>query len=111
MECLVAMNAKINETSWIWYGILGYVSLDWIARLIRKDLIKCLPKNDFENNNICNVCQLGKQIRSLFKSKIIISTIRPLKLLHMNLFRPIKSTSLDGKIFGFIIIDYFYWFT
>ena len=55
-QCLVAMNIKINENSWLWYHRLGHASIDLISKLIKRDLVKGLPKLDFEKNKICNAC-------------------------------------------------------
>ena len=46
----------------------------------------------------CDTCQLGKQTRVSFKPKNIVSTFKPLELLHMDLFDPTRTTSLGGNI-------------
>ena len=105
-QFLVAMNAKINKKSWLWHA-----NMNLISKLIKKDLVKGLPKLDFEKDKICDACQFGKQIRNSFESKNIVSTSRPLELLHMNLFGPTRTTSLGGKKYGLVIIDDFSRFT
>ena len=85
--------------------------MDSLARLIKFDLVKGLPKINFKKNKICKARQLDKQTKSSFKSKNIVSTIRSLELLHMDLFGPILTTSLGGKRFGFVIIDDYSRFT
>ena len=62
---------------------------------------------NFEKDRNCDACQLGKQTRVSFKSKNIVSTSRPLELLHMDLFGPTRTTSLGRKWYDFIIIDDF----
>ena len=42
-----------NEDSWLWHRMLGHASMDTISKLIRKDLVKGLPKIDFSKNKIC----------------------------------------------------------
>ena len=79
-----------------------------LSKLIKKDLIINLPKLNFEKDKICNAYQLDKQTRVSFKSKNIISTAKPLELLHMDLFGPTKTTCLDGKRYGFVIINDFF---
>ena len=105
------MNAKVNESSWIWHNRLGHASMDSLARLINLDLVRGLPKMNFENDRICKACQLGIQTKSSFKPKNIVSTSRPLELLHMDLFGPISTTSLGEKRYGFVIIDDYSRFT
>ena len=82
-----------------------------LSKLIKKELVIGLPKLNFEKDRICDACQLGKQTRVSFKSKNIVSTSRPLELLHMDLFGPTRTTSLGGKWYDFIIIDDFSHFT
>ena len=104
-HCLIADNANMNEIGWLWHRRLGHASTHLISKLIKMDLVKGLPKLDFENNKICDACQFGKQTRSSFKSKNIVSTSRPLELLHMDLFGPTRTTSLGGKKYGLVIVD------
>jgi len=37
---------------------------------------------------MCEACQKGKQIKVSFKSKNVVSTERPLEMLHIDLFGP-----------------------
>ena len=60
MQYLVALNAKINETSWLWHRRLVHISMHSLSKLIKKKLIIDLPKLNFENDRICDACQLGK---------------------------------------------------
>ena len=82
-----------------------------LSKLIKKELVISLPKLNFEKDRIYDACQLSKQTRVSFKSKNIVSTTRPLELLHMDLFGPTRTTSLGGKWYDFIIIDDFSRFT
>jgi hypothetical protein len=61
--------------------------------------------HDIYPTKICDACQLGKQTKSSFKKKKVISTSRPLELLHMDLFGPIRTASLSGKLYAFVIVD------
>jgi len=61
----------------------------------------------FQNNRICDACVKGKQIRSYFKPKDIISFKNPLDILHMDLFGPSKTASLAGKFYVLVIVDDF----
>lgn len=70
-----------------------------------KDLVIGLPKIKFSKYHLCNACQMGKQIRVSFKSKNIVSTTRPLEILHMDLFGPSRTKSIGGHYYGFVIVD------
>ena len=78
VECLVAMNVQVNEIIWIQHNRLGYISIDSIARLIKRDLLRGLSRINFEKNKIYDAYQLGKQIRPSFKPKNLVSTTKPL---------------------------------
>ena len=79
--------------------------MNLLSKLSKLDLVKGLPITKFVKDKICDACQLGKQTKSSFKKNKIISTSRPLELLHMDLFGPIRTTSLGGKLYVFVIID------
>ena len=101
----MANDAKENDISWLWHRRLGHASIDLMSKPIRKDLVRGLSKVRFETNKLCDACQLGNQTRNNFRHKNIISTSRPLELIHMDLFGPIRTTSLGGKKYGFVIVD------
>ena len=85
--------------------------MDTISKLLKKDLVKGLPKLDFSKNKICHACQQGKQTKNSFKSKDVVSTSRPFQLLHMDLFGPTQTLSLSGKRYTLVIVDDFTRFT
>ena len=55
-QCPMVINVKINETSWLWHRRLGHASMNSISKLIKKDLVKDLPKFDFQKDKICDAC-------------------------------------------------------
>ena len=76
-----------------------------LNKVIAKDLVVGLPKIKISKYHLCDACQMGKQTRISFKSKNIVSTTRPLELLHMDLFGPSRIKSLGGNYYGFVIVD------
>ena len=107
----MANDAKKNEISWLWHRRLGHASMDLMSKLIRKDLVRGLPKVRFETNKLCDACQLGKQTRNSFRPKNIVFTSKPLELIHMDLFRPTRTTSLGEKKYGLVIVDDYFRYT
>ncbi|XP_057975241.1 uncharacterized protein LOC131162650, partial [Malania oleifera] len=103
--------SAINEASWLWHRRLGHASMDLLSKLVRKELVKGLPKMSFVKDKICDAFQMGKQTKSSFKKKKFISTTRPLELLHLDLFGPNCVQSLGGKSYAFVIVDDFSRFT
>ena len=54
MQCLVSLNAKVNETSWLWHRRLAHISMHSLSKLIKKELVLGLPKLNFEKDRICD---------------------------------------------------------
>jgi len=57
-------------------------------------LVEELPKLKFEKDRVCEACQKGKHTKVSFKPKNVVSTKRPLEMLHMDLFGPSRTMSL-----------------
>jgi len=82
-----------------------------LNNLIAKDLVVGLPKLKFEKEHICEACQKDKRIKNSFELKNIVSTSKPIELLHMDLFGPSRTMSLGGNYYAFVIVDDFARFT
>ena len=54
---------------------------------------------------------LGKQIKSSFKTLKDVVITRPLELIHMDLFGPTKTKSLNGSCYAYVLVDDFSRFT
>ena len=86
----------LNDDAWLWHRRLGHASMKLITQISSKELVKGIPHIKFVKDNVCNACQLGKQIKGSFEPKNQISTSRPLQLIYMDLFGPIVTSSLGG---------------
>ncbi|MDQ4222762.1 GAG-pre-integrase domain-containing protein, partial [Pseudomonas aeruginosa] len=105
--CLLA-NAS---DPWIWLKRFGHLNFKLLSRLSKHDLIRGLPKIDFKVDSICDACLLGKLRKSSFKLKDMISTSKPLELLHLDLFGPSQVQSINHSKYVFVIVDDFSRFT
>ena len=85
--------------------------MNQLSKLSKGDFVNGLQKLDFKKNKLCDACQFGKQFRSSFKSKDMISTTKPLELIHIDLFGPSRILSLGGKKYDFVLVDEFSRFT
>jgi len=85
--------------------------METISKISKLDLVRGLPKINFEKDKICEACVKGKQVKNNFYSNDFISTKRPLELLHIDLFGHTSIESLGGKKHGFVIVDDFSRFT
>ena len=101
VSCLVS----IKREQWIWHKKLGHTSLRLISKLNKHNLVRGLSKLVYKSDVLCEACQKGKQIKNSFESKNVVSTSRPLELLHLDLFGPTRTVSLNGKKYGFVIVD------
>jgi len=107
ITCLVAK----EENPWLWHKRAAHIHMKQLNKLISKDLVIRLPKIKFEKDKIGTACQKGKQVRSSFHSKNILSTSKPLELLHMDLFGPSRIKSYGGNYYALVIVDDYSRFT
>jgi hypothetical protein len=54
---------------------------------------------------VCSACVAEKQLGKNHPAKSMISTTRPLELLHLDLFGPSTYDSLGGSRYGLVIVD------
>jgi hypothetical protein len=57
----------------------------------------------FEKDRLCAACQAGKQVGSTHQIKNVMTTSRPLELLHMDLFEPIAYLNIGGSKYGLLL--------
>ena len=76
-----------------------------LNRLIKHDLVVGLKNVKFEKDKLCSACQAGKQVANAHPTKIVMSTERPLELLHMDLFGPITYRSIDENCYCLVVVD------
>ncbi|XP_070050855.1 uncharacterized protein [Nicotiana tomentosiformis] len=107
LKCLSA----IDDYAELWHRRLGHANFTLLNKLVRKDLVRSLPKSSFKDHKVCDAYVKGKQVRSLFKPKKEVSTSKSLDLLHMDLCRPMRVASRGGKKYIFVIVDDYSRFT
>ena len=82
-----------------------------IKTICSKEHVHGLPKINFIKDHICEASEIGKQIRASHKAKFMVSTTRPLELLHMDLIGPVPVQSLGGCLYTLVVVDDFSRFT
>jgi hypothetical protein len=105
--CLVAK----SDLGWLWHRRLAHIGMRNLAKLQKDKHILGLTNVVFEKDRLCSACQAGKQVGAHHPAKNILSSSRPLKLLHMDLFGPITYISIGGNKYGLVIVDDFSHFT
>ncbi|GJW77596.1 retrovirus-related pol polyprotein from transposon TNT 1-94 [Tanacetum coccineum] len=107
--CLLSKASK--NKSWLWHRRLNHVNFDTINDLVRKDLVRSLPRLKFEKDYLCSACQLGKSKKYTHKPKSENTIMEVLHTLHMNLCGPIRVQSINGKKYILVIVDDYSRFT
>jgi hypothetical protein len=91
--CLIT---KTNM-GWLWHHRLAHVRMKNLHKLLKREHILGLTNVHFEKDRDCSACQAGKQVGAHHPHKNIMTTDRPLELLHMDLFDPIAYISIGGN--------------
>jgi hypothetical protein len=105
--CLIAKTSM----DWLWHHRLAHVGMKNLHKLLKGEHVLGLTNVCFEKDRPCTACQAGKQVGSTHHSKNVMTTSRPLELLHMDLFGPITYLSIGGSKYGLVIVDDFSLFT
>ncbi|KAK1668339.1 hypothetical protein QYE76_056498 [Lolium multiflorum] len=100
--CLMA--AKHDE-GWLWHRRLGHVNMRNLKQLLKGEHIVGLTGVSFEKDRVCSACVAGKQLKKKHPIKSIVTTSRPLELLHLDLFGPSHYDTLGGSKYGLVIVD------
>ena len=82
-----------------------------LAKLQKGEHILGLTNVSFEKDRIYSACQAGKQVGAKYPIKNVVTTERPLELLHIDIFGPVAYISLGGNKYGFVIVDDYSRFT
>jgi hypothetical protein len=68
-------------------------------------MITDLKDMTFDKNKLYSAYQVGKQVVIHHPLKTMLSTSKPLELLHMDLFDPTSYKSIGGNLYCLIIVD------
>jgi transposase InsO family protein len=96
---------------WLWHRRLAHVGMKNLHKPLKGEHILGLTNVHFDKDRICSACQAGKQVGVHHPHKNIMTTDKPLELLHMDLFDPIAYISIGGSKYCLIIVDDYSRFT
>jgi hypothetical protein len=99
----------INDENIHCHGI--FVTKGHMCCSVKEEHILGLTNVHFEKDRICSACQAGKQVGVHHPHKNIMTTDRPLELLHMDLFSPIAYISIGRSKYCLVIVDDYSRFT
>src|SRR4051794_33674671 len=94
-------------SGWLWHRRLGHAGMKNLQTLISKKNIIGIDNFKFDKDRLCSACKAGKIAKKHHSTKTIMTTTRPLELLHMDLFGPQNYASLGGNKYGLVIVDDF----
>ena len=94
-----------HDEGWLWHRRLGHVNMRNLKQLLKGEHIVGLTGISFEKDRVCSACVAGKQLKKRHPIKSIITTSRPLELLHLDLFGPSHYDTLGGRKYGLVIVD------
>jgi hypothetical protein len=92
---------------WLLHHRLAHVGMKNLHKLLKGEHVLGLTDVCFEKDRPCAACQAGKQVGSTHQSKNVMTTSRPLELLHMDLFGPVAYLSIGRSKYGLVIVDDF----
>nr|GEY22538.1 copia protein [Tanacetum cinerariifolium] len=69
------------------------------------DVVIGLPKMKFKKDHLCSACEQGKIYWKHHKSKTTFASNKPLYLLHMDLYGPMRIQSINGKQYVLVVVD------
>ncbi|KAK1628491.1 hypothetical protein QYE76_002806, partial [Lolium multiflorum] len=98
------MVAKHDE-GWLWHRRLGHVNMRNLKQLLKGEHIVGLTGIFFEKDRVCSACVAEKQLKKRHPIKNIVTTSRPLELLHLDLFGTSHYDTLGGSKYGLVIVD------
>ena len=94
-----------SDMGWLWNRRLAHVGMRNLSKLLKGEHILGLTHVKFEKDKVCSAGQAGKQVGSSHPVKNVMTTTRPLEMLHMDLFGPVAYISIGGNKYGLVIVD------
>nr|GFC74728.1 ribonuclease H-like domain-containing protein [Tanacetum cinerariifolium] len=102
----ICLMARASSTkSWLWHQRLSHLNFDTINGLARNDLVADLPKFKYHKEHLCPSCEQRKSKRASHPPKPVPNSRQRLHLLHMDLCRPMRIASINGKRYLLVIVD------
>ena len=103
---ITCRSARVNLLE-LWHQRLEHANYKQVAKVLKLEAVVGLQKFGKVEKNDCGPCQLGKQTKSSHPKVNIVTTSRPLKLLHVDLMGPTRIESMGGKRYIMVVVDDF----
>ena len=89
----------------LWHRKFSHLNFKTMNMLMKKELVRGLPQQEFCQEGLCEDCQMGKLKKAVHRSKQVNTNTEPLKLIHMDLFGPVNVPSLAKKRYALVMVD------
>ena len=89
----------------MWYMKFSHLNFKTMNLLMKKELVRGLPQQEFCQEGLCGDCQMGILKRAIHKSKHVNTNMEPLKHNHMDLFGLVNVPSLARKRYALVMVD------
>ena len=101
------MTCLFSKTSlgWLWHRRIAHIGMSNLKKAHKRGMITGLKDVTFDKNKLCSACQAEKQVGIHHPLKTMLSTSKPLELLHMDLFGPTSYKSIGGNLYCLVIVD------
>ncbi|KAI3707671.1 hypothetical protein L6452_26300 [Arctium lappa] len=101
--CLISKTS--TEESWLWPRRLSHLHFQYLNKLRTQHLVTGLPDLKIEQDSLCSACEKGKMKRSSHKLKMLSNCTKCLELIHMDLYGPMRTQSINGKKYILVMVD------
>jgi hypothetical protein len=89
-----------SSLGWLWHRRIALIGMSNLKKAHKRGMITGLKDVAFDKNKLCSACQAGKQVATHHPLKTMLSTSKPLELLHMDLFCPSTYKSIGGNLYA-----------
>jgi hypothetical protein len=99
--CLVVHQ---NDDTWRWHERLSHANFGSLEKMGRLEMVRGLPPiNHIEQ--FCDTCILVKHHRGVFLKQSKYRADKTLKLVHGDLYGPVKPATPGGRCYFLLLID------
>ncbi|KAG8472383.1 hypothetical protein CXB51_035319 [Gossypium anomalum] len=96
--------AVSSEDSKLWHQRLGHANFKSMAQMVSKEMVENFTKT-VQSEDVCEVCQMGKQARLPFPTNTTWRASSKLELVHSDVCGPMRTESLSGNRYFILFID------
>jgi hypothetical protein len=94
-----------TSLGWLWYRRIAHIGMSNLKKAHKRGMITGLKDVTFDKNKLCSACQAEKQVVNHHPLKIMLSTSKPLELLHIDHFDPTSYQSIGGNLYCLVIVN------